>query len=397
MKVLRRFREIGFGVLLAVVAAAIAFGFAHAQGNAPQAFPKVTYRFGEQIHFTVRFQPADAVKSVTLLYHPAHAAYTLTAAMNWDAEKGEASFVHDLRQNPLPPFSKIFYWFRVETTDGDSYTTASFAFTLADNRFKWQNLSAPPFEVFWYQGGVEVAQQALNAASEGLVRAQEIWLAPTPKHVNIYIYADAAALHSALGTEAWVAAHASPELGALFISLPPAGQESEIRRLVPHELAHYLLYQQTGIGYRSLPVWFNEGLASVNELSPLPDYEVALKQAVEEGRLIPIRDLCRGFPSEAGAALLAYAESASFTNYLSHRYGRVAMHNLVDAYAQGLDCDFGVQSVLGSNLKELDAAWRADALGISEWGQALSNLWPWILIGIVLLVSLVVGAGLAKP
>ncbi len=390
---MRGFRRLWWFVVVGLMALAASTAAARAQEKLPQAFPSVTYKFGEQIRFTVRFKPAQEVKAVSVLYRPAHSAELLSGEMTWNADKGEAVFVHDLRLHHLPPFSKIFYWFRVKTRDGRSYTTASFSFVLEDNRFVWERMSAPPFGVFWYRGGVEVAQAALNAAYDGLMRAQEIWLAPTPKQVSIYIYANNADLRSALGTEPWVAAHASPELGALFVSVGRnGGNKDEIRRLVPHELAHYLLYQQAGIGYRSLPVWLNEGLASLNELSPLPDYSVALKRAVAAKRLIPMEDLCRGFPKEAGAALLAYAESASFTDYLSHRYGRIAMHNLVDVYAQGVDCRTGVQKVFGASLGDLESDWQADALGISHWREVLSNLSPWLLLVLVLLLSLVVGA-----
>jgi len=384
---------------LAMLGIGIAFVPAvRAQENPPQAFPSVNYKFGEQIRFTVRLEPAEEVKSVAVLYRPAHSADLLSGEMAWNPEKGEATFVHDLRLHHFPPFSRIFYWFRVKMRDGRSYSTASFSFVLEDNRFVWEKMSAPPFEAFWYSGGVGVAQIALNAAYDGLMRAQEIWLAPTPKQVSIYIYASSADLQSALGTEPWVAAHASPELGALFVSVEQEGkgeEEREIRRLVPHELAHYLLYQQAGIGYRSLPVWLNEGLASLNELFPLPDYSVALKRAVAEKRLIPIEDLCNSFPREAGAALLAYAESESFTDYLRRRYGRTAMHNLVNVYAQGVDCRTGVQRVFGATLGDLEGDWQAEALGVSRWEKVLTNLSPWLVLGVILFLPLAVGAVLA--
>jgi len=260
-------------------------------------------------------------------------------------------------------------------------------------------MSNPPFEVFWYQGSAPFAQKVLDAAAQGARRAQENWLAPLPERVKIYVYADAQSMQSALSTQGWIAGHASPAYGALYVTLPDTpSQTTEIRRLVPHELAHYLLYQQTGdSGYHNIPAWLNEGLASGVELSPNPDYAIALRQAADDGRLIPMRDLCHDFPNDASGALLAYAEAASFTQYLLQRYGRSTMHALITAYAEGLGCDAGAEYTLGEDLDHLTRAWQANSLHAGQWSQTFQDMLPWLLLlgGIVL--SLVVGAWLVSP
>ncbi len=362
-----------------------------------QVDPAVTFTFGEQILFQVRLQPAASVTKVVLFYHPAlRQGHTYAGEMTLEPD-GSAYFVHDLQQNPLPPFAPVYYWFRITLKDGTTYTTPSFSFVLEDNRFEWQEMQSGPFVAKWYEGDAAFAQKVLDAAVSGLVKAQEAWLAPTPKEtVTIYIYADLSTLQKALGAEQWVAGHASPTLGALYVALPSGPQqELDIRRLVPHELVHYLLYQFAGdAGYHSLPTWLNEGLASNAELVPRVEYAAVLNRAVKEGHLLPIADLCHAFPNDASGALLAYAESASFTEYLLRRYGRTTMHNLVGVYAQGVACDEGAEQVLGESISRLDRDWQAEVFHLHRTALVLAQMFPWLLLGLVLVASLGLGAWL---
>lgn len=358
-----------------------------------QSFPTVTYAFGKQIHFRVRFRPAGQVQRAEVFYRPAWLQGNTLFADLTPTEKGDWTFDHDLQRVPFPPFVTIYYWFHLVLNDGSDYTTPSFSFVLQDNRFKWQHFSAPPFRVWWYRGDARMAQRVVDAGSEGLSRVRALWLAPPPSQVDIYVYADPQALQTALGSEGWVAGHASPAFGALFVLLPPGPQQQgEIRRLVPHELAHAILYRQLGAaGYRSLPAWLNEGLASNCELDPNPDYRQILDDAVRQHRLIPIVDLCTGFPADTSGALLAYAESASFVDYLLHRYGRSAMQTLVLAYGQGIDCKEGVPQVLGTSLPRLDRAWQRKALRTGSWWETLMPFWPWLALAGAMLFSLWLG------
>jgi len=371
---------------------------ARADGAPVEVYPRVVYTFGEQILFEVHFKPDNVVREAVIFYRPQwQRGETLHGQMSLE-DDNTAFFVHDLQQAPLPPFITVRYWFRLTLADGSSYTTPPFVFQLEDNRFQWQQMSDLPFTVFWYQGDAPFAQKVLDAATQGARRAQEKWLAPVPEAVNIYVYADAQAMQSALSTQGWVAGHASPAYGALYVTLADTpSQAVEIRRLVPHELAHYLLYQQTGeTGYHNIPVWLNEGLASSVELSPNPDYAITLRQAVTNRRLIPMRDLCHDFPNDASGALLAYAEATSFTQYLLHRYGRSAMHNLIAAYAEGLDCNAGAQRILGQPLDRLEQAWLAETFHVGRWSQAIQHMRPWLLLLAVILLSLAAGAWLVS-
>jgi hypothetical protein len=120
---------------------------------------------------------------------------------------------------------------------------------------------------------------------------------------------------------------------------------------------------------------------------------VLLNQAVETETLIPMKALCRPFPSDAATALLAYAQSASFTRYLHSEYGITGMEALANAYANGLDCERGMQKALGRSLPQLERMWRSEVLAEDVNATAVNNLLPWLLLlGVALAPMLLTAA-----
>ena len=60
--------------------------------------------------------------------------------------------------------------------------------------------------------------------------------------------------------KSWQGGHANPKLGVVMLAVTPGpGQSIEMETLIPHELAHVMLYRSVGEGYAVLPVWLSEG------------------------------------------------------------------------------------------------------------------------------------------
>ncbi|HEY59045.1 MAG TPA: hypothetical protein G4O04_11050 [Anaerolineae bacterium] len=350
--------------------------------------PQVTYTFGEQIVFSATLRADRPIQQVNLFYHAQNLPYTLTAPMALD-EKGQVLYIHDLHQQPLPAFTPLAYWFQVTLDDGQVVVTPPQQFLLEDNRFDWRTLESPPFVVYWYNGDAALAQQVMDAAQQALLRLQQQWEAPMPAQVDIYTYGSLDALQSALSAmPTWAAGHADPALGKIFLALSPGLEQGlEAQRQVPHELAHVLLYQATQAGYAHLPQWLNEGVASLAELTPNPEYEAVLQEAVARQGLLPLTSLCQGFPPQAGQAMLAYAESASFVRFLYHTYGTAGLRRLIEAYAQGQGCVEAPRSALGKSLPRLEKAWLASLGAARDWSW-LTDLAPWLGLGLLILAPL---------
>jgi hypothetical protein len=173
---------------------------------------------------------------------------------------------------------------------------------------------------------------------------------------------------------------------------PGVSQNIEFERQVPHELAHVLLYRRIGAEYARLPAWLTEGMATMAELYPNPDFETTLNVHAGENSLLPLADLCESFPPDTANAFLAYAESESFTRYIVENYGTTGLSALAFAYADGLDCEQGARQALNLSLSQLEVRWRELALGENRSGVIVSNLFPYLMLLALLLIVPIWGA-----
>ena len=93
--------------------------------------------------------------------------------------------------------------------------------------------------------------------------------------------------------------------------------------------------------------------------------------------------------------MLAYAQSASLTRYIQARYGNQALQALLAAYADGLDCDAGVQRATGASLAELQTAWLAAQQPQTPlvYFFRQNSLWLLLLAGGFLMTGLLIWQG----
>ena len=127
-------------------------------------------------------------------------------------------------------------------------------------------------------------------------------------------------------------------------------------------------------------IWLNEGLASVAELYPNPDYLILLDEAHKKDKLIPLINLCDTFPREASDTFLAYAEAASFTQFLFQHQGSEGVQSLIRQYSSGENCQQGIQSAFGGNLEQFEFQWRQETFGEVSPITALENFSPWLML-----------------
>jgi hypothetical protein len=162
---------------------------------------------------------------------------------------------------------------------------------------------------------------------------------------------------------------------------------------------HILLYQYLERGYANLPVWLNEGLASMAEANPNPDYQTHLEHAIRDDTLIPLASLCATFPTDISGAILSYAQANSFTQYLYRQFGSTGLDKLVKSYADGLDCQRGTEIALGSSLESLEEQWLEDTFGVNALQKAFAALLPWLILFSIIIVvplSLALGSSAGK-
>lgn len=361
-----------------------------------------TYRFGETMKFEAELIPAEAVDEVLLFLQASENTDLQVHAMTLGGS-GNLSVEIDLQEYPLQAFSEVGYWFQVTSADGEIYTSPRYSFTYLDNRYLWRMISGEPFTAHWYQGDLNFGKEVLNVSLEGLRKVQEILDIFFPNSIDIYVYEDAQTLQTALdpGGQAWVAGHANSQLGVIYLSLPPGpDQRLEMERQIPHELMHIALSYTDAHAYANLPVWFNEGLASLAELYPNPEDQALLESAYSAEVLLSLDSLCESFPNDPQGISLAYAQSASFTNYLYKKHGQPGFNRLMAAYASGMSCETGIEEALGMSLTDLENAWKKENFTGLAVAKSIEEYLPWLFLFVVVLLGpiiLVVLAFRNKP
>ncbi len=374
-------------LMIAVILASCLFA-APASAQAGEFPISAGYTFGKEIAFRGVLPKGSKADSAALYFLAQGELKTRSGPATLDSS-GQLHYVADLASDPIRAFSTVVYWFEVALKDGQVLKSERSSLYYEDNRFEWRTRASADFRVHWYEGDDAFAQSLLDVAELGLENIQKLLPLKLNEPVEVYVYASAQEMRATLQTlsKNWVGAHTDPDLGVMVVSLPRGPEQRlEMERQVPHELMHLLLFQWLGVGYGNLPAWLNEGLASVAELYPNPDYLTLLDKALVDDRLLPMASLCRTFPREASGAFLAYAQSTSFTRYLYQQYGSTGLEKLARAYADGLSCERGVQTALGSTLPQLERRWRGEAFREDALLKALVNLSPWLVVFLLALV-----------
>jgi len=383
-------------ICLLTVAASALLGTNQAQAQSGIEIESgATYQFGEQITFSAQLKNPVQIQQANIIILIEAQGVTQVQPIEFNA--GRAEYRFDTRQNRVRPFSIVRWYFELTLSDGSKVQSDPYSMRYDDNRFQWQKLEAGPLRVMWVQGDATFGQNAMNAAQSGLRGIENILPVDLTQPVDIYIYASQSDF-AALGVETWAAGHADPALGVVLVVIEPESSQSlNMDQRIPHELMHVMLYREIGAGYDHLPFWLSEGMATLAEINPSPDYENVLLTTSARTELIPLRDLCASFPSEPDQVFLAYAEARSFTTYLRDRYGAPALLNLAKVYAEGVDCENGAERALGASLSQLDSNWRDTALGQNTLRLVLRNMLPYLVIlGLIIFIPILSGLSAAR-
>ena len=347
-----------------------------------------TYQFGAQITFVAQTTSPIQIQQANIVIFDESQSLTHVQAV--DFVNGHSEYLFDTHQNLIQPFAVVRWYYELTLSDGSVLQSDSYSLRYDDNRFSWQQLEAGSVRVLWAQGDATFGQNALNAAQTSLQNINSIVPVDLTQPVDIFIYPTQNDL-APFGGEAWEAGRAYPESGvALVVIELDSNQSVNMEQRIPHELMHLMFRRQ--LGSQSLPIWLNEGIATLAEINPTADYGIVLQDASARNGLIPLANLCASFPTDSAQAFLAYAEARSFTTYLRDTYGAPALLNLAKVYTQGVDCENGTQQALGIPFSQLELNWREKNLGQNVWGAAFQNLLPYlVLLGLLIFIPLILG------
>lgn len=171
----------------------------------------------------------------------------------------------------------------------------------------------------------------------------------------------------------WADGTAWPRMGAIFLRAPGARapDAAPLTQVLDHEIVHVLLGR--AFAPHDPPTWLQEGLAQVYAGEHGPETVNAL-QASGRARFT-LEELDRAFPKDAGAARLAYAQSADFIGWLRANHGDAGIAKLIRGFVRGGDIDAALRDATGQGVLEVQARWldRLNGIPTSLFGVPLSE------------------------
>ena len=122
-----------------------------------------------------------------------------------------------------------------------------------------------------------------------------------------------------------------------------------------HEMAHVVTLQ---LSKQRIPRWLTEGISVYEERMARPswgrDMDVAFAQALEDDRVLKLRDLNAGF-TRPDTIALAYFQASLLVDQIVETYGQDGLIALVRVFGDGLDTPAALRAALDADLDGLQA------------------------------------------
>lgn len=220
----------------------------------------------------------------------------------------------------------------------------------------WLTVREAPFTFHYRPDDAGIAADLVERAPGVVEDLQERAGLELPRHVDVVLAPDADTFSAVQPGEppGWAAGTAWSDRGEIYLRtrLPRRGADP-IQKVFVHEVVHI----GVGRAFDDPPRWLNEGLAKVLAKEFDPTSHALLARAALSGSLLSLEDITRRWPSRAGHARLAYAQSTDFISFLSNR-GDDVLPGVLARLSQGEDLDRALTAATGSNLEELESQWR---------------------------------------
>ena len=215
--------------------------------------------------------------------------------------------------------------------------------------------------------------------------------AAEPRRTRVTLLSNAAEMLEVVGTRKksrppeWASGLAYPHTREIF--LHAAVGFAKLDETFQHEISHIAMGRLAPS--TRVPRWFREGVAIWQSESLSFERMRLLTESALVDRLLPLRDLERGFPASGPRAGVAYAQAVHFVGFLHVEYGRDRFGALIAGLRAG-DRPFGevVNSVYGVPLRSLERRWH-DRIQL-RWGWlpvVFGSSTLWVMATVLLIVA----------
>lgn len=195
----------------------------------------------------------------------------------------------------------------------------------------------------------------------GYTRYSKFWT--WDQRVKIVLYAQHQDYIKATGLPAWSRGGATKYHRQLKSRAIVSFQQEKdfMQNILPHEISHLILADF--FGSADVPLWFNEGVAQLQETGKVSDARRLMKKMVDLGYHIPINKLVHAdirFQLNQGYVMIFYAQSVSVIDFLIRHYGNARFENLCRFMRDGLSFESALKKAYTSifdSLPQLEEKW----------------------------------------
>lgn len=226
--------------------------------------------------------------------------------------------------------------------------------------FHWLYIQSPHFDIYYYEGGRDLAEFTASAAEKAYLRISFDLKYQLKKRVPVIVYNSIGDFQQTnvvpMILEEGVQGFTEQFKNRVVVQFN--GSWKEFRELINHELTHAftndmlyggaigsLLTRQT---FFQLPLWVAEGFAEFSSKGWDTEADMVIRDATINDYIIPL---------EQAGGYLVYKEGQSVMNYIAHTYGREKVGELIQNCRLKRNIDKALKVTLGLDLERLNKKW----------------------------------------
>ncbi len=215
-----------------------------------------------------------------------------------------------------------------------SFIFQAYSFALTLNLSSWQQISDKHFKVYFKEEvGEGESRQILNKAEEyyssiadriGYTRYRNFWT--WDERVPIVYFSSQKEYARITERPVWSKGFSVSHLASVNLRMIVTfkGQDDFLNSTLPHEISHLILHDFIG-PKRIIPLWFDEGVAQLEEQREDQNNATILAHVVANGQSLPLvvlKNLTSAVQFDNRYASIFYAESLYIVDFLIKTYGK---------------------------------------------------------------------------
>ncbi len=228
----------------------------------------------------------------------------------------------------------------------------------------WQRVEGERFIVYFDTARPAFASSVLAQAQRVFTRLSDIFgddvsgFWQQENRPSIYLYNSRENYLAATGQPAWSDGVSIQRLRVVysFVSAKGLGE-----KVIAHELAHIMLKELVGFDASSMPVWFEEGVASLAEGVSSVKLKARLRRAAFGGKLISFSEfnvMQVRSRHDKGNVDMFYLQASGLVDYLCNGLGKGHFQAFMRSLKAGVDFERALQQEYGvAGTSGLEKAW----------------------------------------